>query len=67
MKQELDNCEICKGQKGGEPGNENIITIDNKPVIMCDYCHAEYLSQQIKDKDKRLIEQITRLKAQEKT
>lgn len=57
----LDKCEICKGQKGGTPGNENIITINNKPVIMCDYCHAEHM---VKDKDRRLLEVITRLKAQ---
>lgn len=29
-----DNCEVCKGKKGGVRGNENIV--DGK--IMCDYC-----------------------------
>ena len=29
-----DNCEICKGKKGGVRGNENIV--DGKTV--CDYC-----------------------------
>jgi hypothetical protein len=33
----LDKCEICKGAKGGTPGNENIIN----GQIVCDYCHAE--------------------------
>lgn len=32
-----DNCEVCKGEKGGIRGNENIIN----GVVMCDYCHAE--------------------------
>jgi len=32
-----DNCSICKGQKGGVKGNENII--DGK--IMCDYCSVK--------------------------
>lgn len=34
-----DNCEICRGKRGGVKGNENII--DGK--IMCDYCHADTL------------------------
>jgi hypothetical protein len=34
-----DNCEVCKGLKGGCPGNEN--RIDDK--LVCDYCHAEKL------------------------
>jgi hypothetical protein len=38
MVKELDNCEICKGTKGGVKGNENII--DN--IVMCDYCIVEY-------------------------
>ena len=38
MTRELDNCEICKGAKGGVKGNENIV--DN--IRMCDYCTVEY-------------------------
>lgn len=30
----LDNCEICRGSKGGVPGNENIIN----GQVVCDYC-----------------------------
>ena len=33
----LDSCEICKGVKGGTPGNENVID----GVTVCDYCHAD--------------------------
>jgi len=32
-----DNCSRCKGLKGGEPGNENIIN----GKVLCDYCHAD--------------------------
>jgi len=38
MTKELDNCEICRGAKGGVRGNENIE--DN--IRMCDYCLVEY-------------------------
>jgi hypothetical protein len=38
---ERDNCEICGGEKGGVPGNENIVD----GVRMCDYCHATLLQQ----------------------
>jgi hypothetical protein len=31
-----DNCEGCRGIKGGVPGNENVI--DGR--VLCDYCHA---------------------------
>lgn len=31
-----DNCEVCKGEKGGMLGNENIV----RGIRMCDYCHA---------------------------
>jgi hypothetical protein len=34
-----DNCEVCKGEKGGVRGNENVID----GVVTCDYCHAEQL------------------------
>jgi hypothetical protein len=29
-----DKCQLCEGNSGGEPGNENII----EGVIVCDYC-----------------------------
>ena len=32
-----DNCSSCNGEKGGVPGNENIIN----GCQVCDYCHAE--------------------------
>ncbi len=38
-----DACEICKGESGGVPGNENLIKVDGKVVKMCDYCHTARL------------------------
>ena len=35
---EMDACEICFGEKGGVPGNENIVTVDEVEKIACDYC-----------------------------
>src|ERR1700733_12074470 len=35
---EVDACEICHGEKGGVPGNENIVTVDGVKKIACDYC-----------------------------
>jgi hypothetical protein len=35
---ELDDCEICHGEKGGVRGNENIVN----GIVMCDYCTVEY-------------------------
>jgi len=32
-----DNCKVCKGQRGGVRGNENIM--DGKK--MCDYCSVD--------------------------
>lgn len=40
-----DKCERCKGEKGGTPGNENII--DGQ--IVCDYCHAEMMDDGIEE------------------
>lgn len=34
-----DNCEVCHGERGGVPGNENRV----HGTVMCDYCHAETL------------------------
>ncbi len=31
---EVDNCQICKGARGGVKGNENVI----KGITVCDYC-----------------------------
>ena len=33
-----DNCEACKGARGGVRGNENVID----GVILCDYCSVDY-------------------------
>jgi hypothetical protein len=33
-----DACQVCYGEEGGEPGNENIIN----GVVMCDYCSAAH-------------------------
>lgn len=52
-----DNCEICKGAKGGVPGNENII--DGKAV--CDYCHANNTRTNAKEE---LIEKVKNSPAQ---
>lgn len=43
--QAKDACEVCKGAKGGTPGNENILVVNGKPVVVCDYCHAAHLRQ----------------------
>lgn len=34
----LDNCEICKGSKGGVKGNENVVN----GTVMCDYCSVKF-------------------------
>jgi hypothetical protein len=36
-----DNCELCEGEKGGIPGNENIGWVDGKRTVVCDYCYME--------------------------
>lgn len=33
---ELDDCQICHGQRGGIKGNE----IEVEDITMCDYCHS---------------------------
>ena len=35
-----DNCEFCKGRKGGVKGNENMFG----DIIVCDYCTALVLT-----------------------
>jgi len=42
VKKQLDNCEICKGMKGGVKGNENIID----GIVMCDYCHVARINKE---------------------
>lgn len=34
-----DNCQVCKGNRGGVRGNENRVN----GVVMCDYCTAELM------------------------
>ena len=36
----VDDCQICHGEEGGELGNENLIN----GVRVCDYCHSRMLS-----------------------
>jgi hypothetical protein len=36
-----DNCQRCDGEKGGTPGNENVID----GIVTCDYCHAALLEK----------------------
>lgn len=38
-----DECTVCRGMRGGVPGNENIVD----GVVMCDYCHASKLAGQV--------------------
>jgi hypothetical protein len=42
----MDACEVCFGERGGVPGNENIVPVPgtSKKTVMCDYCHADYMS-----------------------
>jgi hypothetical protein len=35
--QQKDGCEVCHGEKGGVPGNGNVIA----GRVVCDYCHAD--------------------------
>ena len=50
IKKIKDKCEICHGNEGGVPGNENIhyVSVDNKhktySVIVCDYCSSKWFS-----------------------
>ena len=37
----IDECEVCGGAKGGEPGNENYIRVQGGYVLMCDSCRDE--------------------------
>lgn len=35
---EKDKCQCCLGEKGGVPGNENVLA---DGTILCDYCTVE--------------------------
>ena len=43
-----DNCEVCRGAKGGIPGNENIHYVSvlgstaKCKIVACDYCSSEW-------------------------
>lgn len=39
-----DGCERCKGQRGGVPGNENVMP---DGTLLCDYCHADDLRKEL--------------------
>ena len=43
-----DNCQLCHGKKGGVAGNENIVD----DIIMCDYCHVEYMESEERVRNK---------------
>lgn len=34
-----DNCFVCRGQKGGVRGNENVV----RGILMCDYCTIDWM------------------------
>jgi len=60
--QSLDNCEVCKGKRGGVKGNENRIWVGDRHVVMCDDCHAEHMSRMKKASSKidRMYNQCAR-------
>jgi hypothetical protein len=41
LQQEIpkDRCEFCRGEKGGTPGNENVV----EGIVVCDFCTAKLL------------------------
>lgn len=39
-----DNCQVCRGERGGVRGNEN--RLDN--LVVCDYCTADMLREREK-------------------
>lgn len=41
----LDNCEVCHGERGGVPGNENVVN----GVIICDYCDYLQSNPQVEE------------------
>ena len=59
----LDSCEICKGAKGGVPGNENIIDYQGRKIVVCDYC--DYLI--IHKKDENILNYLQKYLESKKT
>lgn len=50
-----DNCERCKGSRGGVLGNENVIG----GVVLCDYCSVDvYKELEAKKVNKMKIEKV---------
>lgn len=45
MNTRRDKCEVCKGERGGIRGNENVV--NNQ--IMCDYCHSDYMAENVQN------------------
>ena len=45
-----DDCEICRGMRGGVPGNENIVG----GRVVCDYCHVTAMREQIESDKQRM-------------
>lgn len=41
-----DHCEVCRGERGGVRGNENIEVVEGREVRMCDYCSAQRILQE---------------------
>lgn len=39
-KNERDNCQVCRGARGGVKGNEN--RLDG--IVVCDYCHSTIMT-----------------------
>ncbi|WP_156480918.1 hypothetical protein [Variovorax sp. PAMC 28711] len=46
-----DACKICNGDRGGVPGNENVIDC----VVMCDYCHADQMEFKALDRVRKAV------------
>ena len=40
LREDDDVCQLCRGARGGVPGNENVIPLAGLKVTVCDYCHA---------------------------
>jgi superfamily II helicase len=57
--EEKDKCQVCHGERGGVPGNENRVEKDGKTVIMCDYCHADELQETLNRQEYLQAERAT--------
>lgn len=49
--QPKDKCHFCKGERGGVPGNENIV----HGMTICDYCHADIITVERAVRDETLV------------